>query len=119
MSGVVIQLQGERPMSWNTFYSGKHWSVRKDEADRVHMLVASKCLDYTPFTRPVDIRFYVGFKNHPQDPDNIAVKLYIDGLKGRVIVDDTFKQIRSVRVDAFKSALPFVTITVNEVDETA
>jgi len=34
-----------------------------------------------------------------------------------VIVDDTFKQIRSVRVDAFKSALPFVTITVNEVEE--
>lgn len=117
MSGVVIQLQGERPMSWNTFYAGKHWRVRKQEADRVHMLVASQCLGQTPFARPVHIRFYVGFDKRPLDPDNVALKLYIDGLKGRVIADDTIKQIRSVTIEACKSMQAFVTITVNEVTD--
>jgi hypothetical protein len=112
---VVIQLQGERPMSWNTFYAGKHWSMRQEEADRVHALVACHCIGYTPFTRPVDIRFYVGFKSRPIDPDNVATKLYIDGMKGRVLTDDTHKQIRSVTIEACKSVVPFVTITVSEV----
>jgi len=87
MSGVVIQLQGERPISWNTFYAGMHWSVRSHEAQRVHDLVATQCLVQhidtdEPFSKPVIVHFYVGFNKRPIDPDNIAVKLYIDGLKG-------------------------------------
>jgi hypothetical protein len=36
---MKIILNDEQPISWNSLYAGKHWTHRKREADRVHMLV--------------------------------------------------------------------------------
>ena len=105
---MKIVLQDERPISWNTFYAGVHWSKRKEEADRVHSLVWLELHGYFPetsedvvmFDNRVDIHVTTYFKNRPQDPDNICVKPYIDGLIGDVIVDDTREFVRKVTVQS-------------------
>jgi len=95
---MKITLEGERPWSWNQMYAGVHWSKRKEEADRVHDEV---WLDCHVFKREmiigvVDIHITAYFKNRPLDSDNICSKLYIDGLIGNVIEDDTREFVRRV-----------------------
>jgi len=96
---ATITLDDERPLSWNNLYSGKfHWSQRNAEANRVHLLVLAALDPDTVqmFTGPVAITVTVYFRNRPFDPDNICAKLYIDGLKDRIIEDDTPAQVASV-----------------------
>ncbi len=92
-----IIIPKEQPMSWNKFYGGLHWSVRSNEANRIHMLVRGYIKrEYQKFEYPVDIQFTAYFKDHPQDADNLPVKFYIDGLKGRILHDDTPEWVSSV-----------------------
>jgi hypothetical protein len=76
-----------------------HWTARKAEADRVHLLVRSVIDPDTVkiFDGPVDIEMVVYFKNRPMDASNILVKTYEDGLIGWVIQDDSPKYVRSVK----------------------
>ena len=92
-----IVLMDERPTSWNQFYAGQHWSKRVQMAKDKHWLIRT-ALDPSiqPFTEPVDITITAYFKNKPLDADNICAKLYIDGLCGRVLEDDSPKWVRSV-----------------------
>jgi hypothetical protein len=84
-------------MTWNTFYAGSHWTKRKSEAERVRVIVLSGLdPDVEIYQVPVNLTVTVYFKSHPQDPDNICAKLYIDALKDRVIEDDTPRHITSV-----------------------
>lgn len=92
---MKITILNERPKSWNDYYSGRHWTFRQQEAGRVHMLVKAHCPVKLMEGR-VNIIMTVYFKNRPLDPDNICDKFYIDGLKGRVIRDDTAKCVKSV-----------------------
>lgn len=96
---MKIILKDEQVVSLNTFYSGKHWSTRQQEAKRVHALVKYATLTYKRFTKPVAITI-TAYTKYPIDPDNINGKMYIDGLKERVIPDDNPKWIDSV---TFKS----------------
>lgn len=92
-----IVLYGERPISWNKFYSGMHWDTRNKLAQVTHLLVRNELpVDATLFNVPVAITVTAYFKNRPQDPDNICAKLYIDGLIKRVIVDDSPQWVTSV-----------------------
>lgn len=80
----VVVLFGERPSSWNDWYSGKHWSARRREAQRCHALVRSALdPDDRPFDQPVVVHVIVYFKDQPLDSCNIPAKLYIDGLLAR------------------------------------
>lgn len=93
-----IILKGEKPMSWNQLYSGSHWSVRSNEALRVHKLV-SYSMNPKPkgaYVGRVGIVVKAYFEKRPYDCDNIATKIYVDGLKGKVIVDDTPKYVSAV-----------------------
>lgn len=94
---MKLVLPKDRPMSWNTLYSGSHWSHRKFEAERVHYLVR-EAIGYDPimFKNPVDIAVSAYFDTRPLDPDNISSKFYIDGMKGLLISDDNYKFINSV-----------------------
>lgn len=95
---VTITIPDEKPVSWNKFYAGRHWSNRKAEADRVHALVRAFIdPDSEPFNCPVDITITAYFKGRVLDPDNICSKLYIDGLKGWIIADDNRRHVRGVR----------------------
>jgi hypothetical protein len=94
----IIVLPGERPQSWNRFNSGVHWTKRKREVDRVHMVVrAALTGDETPYTYPVDIQFVAYFDKRPLDASNLYLKPYEDALKGWLIVDDSPKYVRSVQ----------------------
>ena len=93
----TLTIPGERPPSWNTFYSGKHWSVRKQEADTAHTIVRSLLdPDLEPFQGRVDVSITVYAPSKPTDADNICAKLYIDGLKGWWFEDDTPDYVRTV-----------------------
>ena len=69
--------------------------------------------DLGVFESPVDITVTVYFKHRPLDPCNIPAKLYIDGLLGVWLEDDSPRYVSSVttrsRVDRDN---PRVEITV-------
>ena len=117
----TIIIPDERPISWNTYYSGGHWNERNKEAKRVHMLVRTYCLATghqagDTFKRPVSIIVNAFFKSRPQDADNIAAKLYIDGLKGFLIDDDTPAHVAMVTTASYiDKADPRVEIMVEEI----
>lgn len=84
----------------NAYYSGKHWTVRKQDAEHWHKLTwyaATQATGYTPklFDKPVIVRFYW---HDGLDIDNHAVmgKMIVDGLKDLLIKDDTKKYVRAV-----------------------
>jgi len=100
---VRIILDGERPQTWNKYWSGQHWAVRKADADRVHMLVRaaidpSKAFIYD---NPVKITISVWFKSHPQDAPNICTKPYIDALQNWYIEDDNPKFLPRVEAASY------------------
>lgn len=105
---MKVVLRDERPLSWNRFYAGMHWTKRSAEAQRVKALVLAELLkvNVIAFQGPVDIGVTAYFKNRPQDPDNICSKVYIDALIGRVLFDDGHTHVNSVttrsRVDRKK-----------------
>lgn len=112
---MKIILEGERPISLNDWYSGKHWSVRKAEADRVHRIVRGGIDPNWPmFEVKVDIVVTVYFKNRPYDSCNIPAKPYIDGLIGWLIQDDSMKYVRSTKtIPLIDKANPRVEIEVH------
>lgn len=98
---MKIVIPDERGPSWNDFYSGGHWKKRKNAKDEARQLVRAYLPpDVTIFKERVDITVTVYFDHHPQDPDNICDKLWIDGLCGWVIVDDSMKYIRRTTTEA-------------------
>ena len=69
------------------------------------------------YSHPVAITITAYFKGRQLDPDNIASKFYIDGLKGWLITDDTPKYVDSVttrsRVDKLN---PRIEIELKEIE---
>lgn len=96
---MKIVIPNEEPISWNELYSGKHWTFRKREADRVHMLVRAHLDPTLPtFNEPVDISIVSYRKSKRRfDPDNVCTKFYIDGLVPFVIEDDSYLHVNSVK----------------------
>lgn len=90
MNKVRLILKGERPQSWNKHWAGTHWSLRKQERDRVHATVRAEIDPDTAaiFENPVKITISAWFKNRPLDSPNICTKPYIDALQGWYIEDD-------------------------------
>ncbi len=115
LEAVTLILPGERPPSWNAAYAGQHWAKRAEVVARIRAAVRA-ALDpdqCQPFTVPVDVEVAVYFASRPQDADNIPAKLYIDGLKGWLLVDDDRRYVRSVRtVAALDKHAPRVVIRV-------
>lgn len=112
MKSLVLVLEGERPVSWNTFYAGRHWSWRKREAERVHMLVRCACTRWQALMRRklpkfsrAKLTMIVYFKDHPLDASNICVKLYEDGLvRTGVLPSDKWDVVTSVTTMSKKDA---------------
>jgi Holliday junction resolvase RusA-like endonuclease len=102
MIPLVLTMPDERPLSWNAFYAGGHWSKRKAEKDRVWLVVRSafpaEVVDGFgwPVTERVKIEVTAYVKSSPMDADNVCTKLYVDALKGWVIPDDDGKWVETV-----------------------
>jgi len=86
-------------------YSGGHWGRRKTEASRVHPAVKEQVEESYPDAKPFDCRVHITirayFKSRPLDPCNITAKLYIDGLHGIIIHDDTMEYVAGVTTMSF------------------
>lgn len=116
---MKIILANERPISYNKFYSGMHWTRRQEYAERVHNLThveayrqlgKIKLLD-----NPVEIAITAYFKGPIQDADNIACKLYIDGLKNFLLKDDNHLYVKSVTARSIKAKENRVEIEITEI----
>lgn len=120
MNTVTLTIPDERPVSWNTWYSGRHWTVRDREARRVHAAVRA-AIDpdqASIFPGLVDVAVTVFFASQPQDADNVAAKPYIDGLKGWYLEDDDGRHVRSVTTTAEEDPQnPRIVITIKSVQE--
>lgn len=117
---MKLVLPNERPVSLNSYYAGMHWTKRKAEADRVHWLVYAAVVTAKAvvFKKRVDIVVTAYFKNRQQDASNIMGKMYEDGLKGRVIVDDTPQYVRSMKtVSEVDKEKPRVEIEITEIED--
>lgn len=83
----------------NAYYAGKHWAVRKRDADFWHWLTTlnmnQQNIRRTPFKRPVIITFRW---NDKLDLDNHAVmgKMIVDAMKGRLIENDDRRFVRGI-----------------------
>ena len=102
----------------NAYYSGKHWSKRKQDADIWHMLVAYEMtvqkVRRTPFEKPVIISMYF---NDGMDCSNHAAmfKMIEDAMKGRIIQDDTRKFVQGCEM--YFHDKEFIKVVVREVEE--
>lgn len=93
------QKRWAREYGLNAYYAGKHWSVRKRDAEFWHWLVRQNMdgqeVRRVPFKRPVAIIFHW---NDRLDIDNHAAmgKMIVDAMKGRVIEDDNRHWVKGV-----------------------
>lgn len=93
------QKQWAKDYGMNSYYAGKHWSVRKRDAEYWHWLVRAAMNEQNvrraPFKKPVIVIFRW---NDRLDIDNHAVmgKMIVDAMKGRVIEDDNRRWVKGV-----------------------
>lgn len=93
------QKRWSKEYGMNSYYAGKHWAKRKEDAQFWHILTISALnrqeVRRTLFEKPVEISF---FWNDRLDIDNHAVmgKMIVDALKGRLINDDSRKWLKAV-----------------------
>ena len=77
----------------NAYYSGKHWAQRRTDAEYWHTLLKIEApWGRPPLRSPVKITYYwddrLDLSNH-----SIMAKMIEDGLKGRIIKDDSRKHV--------------------------
>ena len=101
----------------NAYYAGKHWAVRKKDADYWHDMVRA-CMDRQglrrrPFERPVVVHIYW---NDKLDVDNHSImgKMIVDAMKGRLLQNDSKKWVRSV-THTFHDRGDYIWVEVREV----
>lgn len=116
MNQLNILIKDARLPSWNDFYAGKHHTARTTAKNTWRALVHEQ-LGAEPqmFDKPVRITVNAFYKGTPCDPDNVCAKLVIDGLKGKVIADDTPEYIASVTTTSAKWEENRVVIRIHEV----
>jgi Holliday junction resolvase RusA-like endonuclease len=121
---MKIILEGEKTISWNSLYAGRHWRYRAAEARRVHDVVRYAVLEQHPGVEPfpegqlVAIEVVVYFKTRRMlDADNICDKLIIDGLThAGIISDDSPKYVDSVTTKSrYDKKNPRVEISVTPI----
>lgn len=100
----------------NSVYAGKHWSVRRQDAQFWHALTLSAInaahIRKRPFEKPVVITF---LWNDRLDCSNHAymAKLIEDGMKGKLIVDDSQRWVRGV--EHYFHDAPYIKVILREV----
>lgn len=116
---MVITIPGEVP-SWNVFYAGVHHRVRSSMKNEWRLRV-KQALDEMEggaqvFERPVNIWAHAYYTGVAIDSDNVCIKLVIDGLKGRVIKNDSPKHVHWVSTRSSRGPEAKVVITIKEAE---
>ena len=115
MAKITIRLPYPAKVSQygdNAYYSGKHWSVRKRDSDYWHdLLLAEAPWDKGPLRSPVRIVFYwndrLDLSNH-----SMMAKMIEDGIKGRIIEDDSRKHVQEITHRFYNDKV--ITVVVEE-----
>ena len=101
----------------NAYYAGKHWAVRKKDADYWHNMVRA-CMDRQgvrkrPFEKPVVVHIWW---NDKLDIDNHSImgKMIVDAMKGRLLQNDSRKWLKGVAHE-FHDRGDFIWVEVREV----
>lgn len=101
----------------NAVYAGKHWSKRREDAQTWHIMTRAamnkaECRK-KPFEKSVIITF---LWNDRLDLSNHAymAKLIEDGMKGRIITDDSKRFVRGI--EHFFHDEPYIKVVVREVE---
>lgn len=111
----ILFLDNHKALSWNNIYSGVHWAKRKKIADEIHELIwaVAKEQKLKKVKGQANITIF-STSPKPLDSDNIASKVYIDGLKlAGYIVDDTPKYVGMVGTYSRKETLDTVMIFIS------
>lgn len=101
----------------NAYWAGKHWAIRKKDADFWHWLTTlnmdQQNIRKTPFKRPVVITFRW---NSKLDIDNHSImgKMIVDAMKGRLIENDDRRFVRGV-CHYFHNE-DYISVEIREVD---
>lgn len=102
----------------NAYYAGKFWTQRKKDADYWHAMVRA-CMDRQglrkrPFDRTVVITMYF---NDRLDCSNHSVmfKMIEDGMKGRLIHDDSRKWVKGNEI--YFHDEDYIKVVVREIEE--
>ncbi len=102
----------------NAYYSGKHFAVRRKDAYYWHRLT-ELCLvrakiKQEPTEKPVKVTFCW---NDGLDLDNHAAmgKMILDGLKGRLIHDDSRKWVKAIEHTWHEGS--YILVRLEEVEE--
>lgn len=104
--------------SLNGIYAGQHWTKRARLANEWHTITILACKGAFLFERQVDIHVACTFPPGARllDPDNLAAKLVIDGLKGLVIQDDSPRYVRTVTLGpCVRGDAAITTVFISEV----
>ena len=102
----------------NAIYAGKHWSQRREDAKFWHALTLSAInaahIRKRPFDKPVVITF---LWNDRLDCTNHAymAKLIEDGMKGKLINDDSRRWVKGV--ENYFHEKPYIRVTLTEVED--
>lgn len=100
----------------NAIYAGKHWSLRRQDAQAWHAMTISAInaahIRKRPFDKPVVITF---LWNDRLDLSNHAymAKMIEDALKGRLINDDTRRWVRGI--EHYFHDAPYIGVIVQEI----
>lgn len=101
----------------NAYYAGKHWAIRKRDAEYWHYLTLSAMnkqgVRQKPFEKPVILTFYF---NDRLDCSNhgMYIKLIEDGMKGRIIADDSRKFVKGI--ESYFHDEDYILIEIREVE---
>ena len=102
----------------NAYYAGKHWAQRKKDAEYWHTLTRYEMerqkVRKKPFEKPVIISFYW---NDRLDCSNHAImgKMIEDGIKGRIIQDDSRRWVKGI--EHYFSDDDFIRVVIREMQE--
>lgn len=125
MPNVTLVLEGEKPNSMNIFYGGKATGWKRQQlAETAHQLIALAVREYEAthgpiyLGFPVAITYTVYFKDERRrDCDNVAVKLYQDGLvRCQLLPDDSSKWVPDISIRIRRDhERPRVEIAIEEI----
>ena len=112
---ISIEVILPKKISTNTIYAGKHWAVRKKEADMYHEEFLDKKVEkITDY--PININYIFEFKGKPLDTSNCSymAKLLEDGMvKKGIIEDDDPKYVAFTGLYSQKGTQDKVTIIIS------
>jgi len=99
----------------NAYYSGKHWAQRKKDRDFWHDLLLTEApWEFRPLRSPVRITYYwndrLDLSNH-----SMMAKMIEDGIKGRIIEDDSRKHVQEIVHKFYNQNV--ITVVIEEMED--